>query len=213
MGAEREPRHVLGVLVSGGGSNFRAIDEAIREDRIPNARIGALITDNPTAGAIKLAAERDIPAFILSNMSNQDRNAAIVDIFRDKGVVMGIGAGYLKLVGGEVINSCPLGVLNIHPAPLPRFGGKGMHGLNVHKAVIDSGVRWSGPTVHLMDEAFDRGQILAHRPVPVQRGDTPKKLAARILPVEHALYPQVIAQQLAIGPHPELVELPSSILP
>jgi phosphoribosylglycinamide formyltransferase-1 len=196
-------QYTLGILASGRGSNFEAIERKISQGELPEARVGVVLSDKEDAGVLRTADEKDIPAYYLSAEDNDQRNAVIVEIFEDFGVDMGVGAGYLKLVGANVLQACRLGVINIHPAPLPEFGGKGMVAPYVHQAVIDSGAEWSGPTVHLMDEEFDHGRILAHIQVPVLKGDTVEKLAARILPQEHDLYWRVIRQQLQRGPHPE----------
>ncbi len=193
---------ILGVLASGSGSNFRAIDDAIQDGRLEHARIGVVLSDQFNAGALRIARERGIPADFLGNVrSNDKRNDRILRSFKAYGVELGLGAGYLQLVGKQVLEYCD--VLNIHPAPLPKFGGKGLFGRNAHQAVLDAGVRWSGPTVHLMNEVFDDGQILAHTQVPVLAGDTPEALAARILPYEHNLYWRVVAQVMQRGDHPE----------
>lgn len=192
--------HLLGVLASGGGSNSRAIYNATRDGRLPNTRIAVVLSDNADAGVLELAKHREIPAYFLgSKITNEQRNQTIADAFRTRGVELGIGAGYLKLVGGAVLKAYPNEMLNIHPGPLPKFGGPGMHGEHVHQAVIDSGIKWSGPTVHIMNENYDEGQILAHVQVPVLEGDTAHALAERILPYEHNLYWRVIAQQLQRG--------------
>jgi folate-dependent phosphoribosylglycinamide formyltransferase PurN len=114
-------------------------------------------------------------------------------------------AGYLKLVPPEVVARYAGRILNIHPALLPSFGGKGMYGMNVHRAVIEAGVPESGATVHFVDERYDEGHILAQRTVPVQAGDTPEDLAARVLAVEHRLYPEAVdhlCEALAAGRDP-----------
>jgi folate-dependent phosphoribosylglycinamide formyltransferase PurN len=201
--SSHEQPHILGVLASGGGSNFMAIDDAIRDGCLPNARIGVVLSDKEDAGALDIARQREIPALFLGNVNNDQRNETIADAFQSHDVVMGVGAGYLKLVGSAVLSVYPNSVLNIHPAPLYRFGGKGMHGLLAHQAVIESRIPWSGPTVHIMDEVYDQGQILAHVQVPVLRGDTPQQLADRVLPYEHGLFWKVIAQQLERGLHPD----------
>ena len=194
---------ILGILASGGGSNFLAIHNAAKKNQLPFTRIGVVLSDNEDAGALQHARRLGIRAFYLGKLNNDQRNDMIADIFNTIGVELGIGAGYLKKVGGAVLRSYPNEILNIHPAPLPRFGGPGMHGENVHKAFIESGVAWSGPTVHIMNEEYDDGQILGHVQVPVKANDTPKSLAARVLPAEHNLYWRVIAQQLRRGDHLE----------
>eukprot|EP00854_Cymbomonas_tetramitiformis_P005325 gene5325-6470_t len=101
-------------------------------------------------------------------------------------------AGYLKLVPKQLCQAYPRAMINIHPALLPAFGGKGYYGMNVHKAVVASGVRFSGPTVHFVDEEYDKGKVVAQRCVPVLAGDNPEDVAARVLEQEHEVYPEVL---------------------
>uniref|UniRef100_A0A0D3G5C0 phosphoribosylglycinamide formyltransferase 1 n=1 Tax=Oryza barthii TaxID=65489 RepID=A0A0D3G5C0_9ORYZ len=101
-------------------------------------------------------------------------------------------AGYLKLIPVELVQAYPKSILNIHPSLLPAFGGKGYYGLKVHKAVIASGARYSGPTVHFVDEHYDIGRTLAQRVVPVQANDTPEQLATRVLHEEHQVYVEAV---------------------
>jgi phosphoribosylglycinamide formyltransferase-1 len=107
-------------------------------------------------------------------------------------------AGYMKKLGKSVLKYYHNRVLNIHPALLPKFGGEGMYGLKVHQAVLESGEKFSGVTIHIVDEIYDHGKILAQEKVPVAPDDTPESLAARVLKVEHRLYSEVI-QKIAIG--------------
>jgi formyltetrahydrofolate-dependent phosphoribosylglycinamide formyltransferase len=197
------PDHVLGVLASGGGTNFVAIYEAIEDGRLPNTMIAMVISDKEKAGVRDRAQERSIPFLWTQGVKGPERDHFIVDRFRAYGVTMVIAAGYLPIVGPEILEAYENHVLNIHPVPLPGFGGKGMHGKLAVQSVLDSGARWAGPTVHLMDEGIETGQILAHRPVPVLAGDTVETLAARGLEQEYDLYWRAIAQQQAVGPHPE----------
>jgi folate-dependent phosphoribosylglycinamide formyltransferase PurN len=114
-------------------------------------------------------------------------------------------AGYLKLVPPEVVRRYDGRMLNIHPALLPKFGGKGMYGMRVHRAVLAAGEAVSGATVHLVDEEYDRGAVVAQRRVPVLAGDTPEALAARVLEVEHRLYPAAVdhvCEAIAAGEEP-----------
>jgi len=120
-------------------------------------------------------------------------------------------AGYLRLVPEAVVARYSRRMLNVHPALLPAFGGKGMYGIHVHRAVLDSGARITGVTVHLVDEEYDRGDILAQWPVPVHVGDTPEALARRVLGVEHRLYPRVadhLCTALASGRAPAPLDDP-----
>ena len=120
--------------------------------------------------------------------------ACQVELLREElGVDFVVLAGYLKLIPSELCRAYPRGILNIHPALLPAFGGKGFYGKRVHQAVVESGARFSGATVHFVDEEYDRGPILAQRTVEVRPGDSAEDLAARVLREEHQLYSEALA--------------------
>jgi phosphoribosylglycinamide formyltransferase 1 len=123
----------------------------------------------------------------------EEAEARLLELLEESGAEIVVLAGYLRLVPPGVVRRFPGKILNIHPALLPAFGGKGMYGMRVHEAVLASGARVSGATVHLVDDVYDRGKIVAQWPVPVLPGDTPEKLAARVLAVEHRLLPAVIS--------------------
>ena len=178
------------VFASGGGTNFQALLDHQRTD--PPWRIALLITDRPTAGALDRALAMQVPSLVVPTKDRppDDVGAEMLAGLDDHDVDVIFLAGYLKLVPPEVVSRFANRILNIHPALLPAFGGKGMYGMNVHRAVIESGVRVTGATVHLVDEEYDRGRILAQWPVPVQPGDTPQDVAARVLAAEHVLYPE-----------------------
>ncbi|MDP2959004.1 MAG: phosphoribosylglycinamide formyltransferase [Longimicrobiales bacterium] len=177
------------VFASGGGSDFQSLLDH-QGDATP-WRIHLLVTDRPGIGALERAAKAGVASRVIPTKDRppQDVAAETLAALREHGVEVIFLAGYLKLVPSPVIAAYPRRILNIHPALLPSFGGKGMWGMHVHRAVIASGMRLSGPTVHLVDEEYDRGAILAQWPVPVLPGDTPEALAARVLHVEHRLYP------------------------
>jgi phosphoribosylglycinamide formyltransferase-1 len=160
-----------------------------------------VISNNKSAYALERARKAQIPAFYLSETklgSPERLDQALVEKFQQYQVDLVILAGYMKKIGPLVLSVYQNRVLNIHPALLPRFGGKKMYGLAVHRAVLESGAKESGVTVHLVDEIYDHGRILAQKKVPVLPGDTPEKLAARVLKEEHKLYPEVI-QKIALG--------------
>ena len=186
----------LGVLVSGGGTNLQAIIDACESKRIP-ARVVVVISNNSDAYGLVRAREHGIPAVHLSNVHHPKDDAldrAIVAKLKEYGVTLVCFAGYMKRRGVAFLKEFPNRVLNIHPGPLPEFGGKGMHGHNVHEAVLRSGVRSSGPTIHLVDDRYDHGPVIGHIDVPVLPGDTPDTLAARVLAQEHVLYVDVIGR-------------------
>jgi folate-dependent phosphoribosylglycinamide formyltransferase PurN len=142
--------------------------------------------------------------------------AETVQALVDAGVQVVFLAGYLRLLPAAVVARWPRRILNVHPALLPSFGGKGMYGLNVHRAVLESGARITGPTVHFVDERYDEGHILAQWPVPVRPGDTPETLAARVLAAEHRLYPLAAAhlcRALAAGNEVRPLSMSEGVLP
>lgn len=181
------------VFASGGGTNLQAIlDYATRDDAA--YRVALVVSDRSGIGALERAARAGIPSAVVpvAGRPPADVDAELRSVLRTHGIALIALAGYLRLVPEGVVSAYAGRIVNVHPAPLPRFGGQGMYGRRVHRAVLDSGASTSGPTVHRVDEVYDRGEILAHEPVPVRPGDTPETLAARVLEAEHALYPLVL---------------------
>jgi len=180
----------LAVFASGGGTNFQAILDAIaREDLAAKAVL--CVSDRPDAGALDRARRHDIPAAVL-DPTDDDHEAALLDTLDAHDVGFVALAGYLRKIPAGVVDRFRHRMTNIHPALLPAFGGRGMYGMHVHRAVIDYGVRWSGATVHLVDASYDTGPIVLQEPVPVYPDDTAEQLAARVLEVEHRLYPEAL---------------------
>jgi formyltetrahydrofolate-dependent phosphoribosylglycinamide formyltransferase len=175
----------VAVLVSGGGTNLQALLDALRES--PLARVARVISNRPDAGALGRARQAGVPAIVLQK---SDDGAELLAALGDAQLV--VLAGYLKLVPAAVVSRFRGRMINIHPALLPDFGGPGMYGRRVHAAVLASGAKESGVTVHFADEAFDRGAIIAQEKVRVEPGDTPETLAARVLEAEHRLLPRVV---------------------
>jgi formyltetrahydrofolate-dependent phosphoribosylglycinamide formyltransferase len=180
----RQPVRVA-VLVSGGGTNLQALLDTLHDS--PNARIARVISDRPDAGALARARRAGVPTSVLRDPTDA---AELLAALRDAQLV--VLAGYLKLVPAAVVAHFRGRMINIHPALLPDFGGPGMYGHRVHEAVLASGATESGATVHFVDEAFDRGAIIAQQKVRVERDDTPHTLAARVLEAEHRLLPRVV---------------------
>jgi len=185
----------IAVLASGKGSNFKAILEAIEEKKISNAKIVCVVSNNPGAGALMIAREHNIPALHMNRIafdSDQAFNGTLLATFRRHSANFIVLAGYLKKIDPSIIREYRNRIVNIHPALLPDFGGSGMYGMHVHAAVIASGAKQSGATVHIVDEEYDRGAIVLQRTVPVAGNETPETLAAKVLRVEHELYPEAI---------------------
>ena len=179
----------VAVLVSGRGSNLQALLDALGPADAPG-RIAVVISNRSDAGALERAGSAGIPTAVVG-ADGQDA-AAILAALQGHAAQLVVLAGYLKRVPARVVQTFAGRMLNIHPALLPAFGGAGMYGHRVHEAVLASGARLSGVTVHLVDEQFDHGPIVAQWPVPVRPGDTADSLAARVLAVEHRLLPAVV---------------------
>jgi phosphoribosylglycinamide formyltransferase 1 len=194
----------VAVAVSGRGSNLEALLRALGADA--PARVVLVLSNRPDAAALERARTHGVPAEALTDSAD---GAEWLDRLARHQVDLLVLAGYLKLVPAAVIARFRDRVLNVHPALLPSFGGRGMYGHHLHEAVLASGARESGATVHLVDEVYDRGRILAQARVPVLPEDTPDTLAARVLAVEHRLLPAVVLAAAAAGrpvPLPEAVE-------
>lgn len=182
----------IAVLASGGGSNLQAILDHFKARGDQRAGDVVLVaSDRPDAGALDRARRQGIDNAVLRTTRVPD-GCDPLEILRQHRVDFIALAGYLRLLPQEVLTEFPSRVVNIHPALLPAFGGPGMYGERVHRAVLASGARVSGATVHYVDEEYDRGAILAQWPVPVLADDTVQTLASRVLKVEHVLYPRVI---------------------
>lgn len=177
------------VFASGSGSNFQALLD--HSGAASAYRIVLLVSDREEAGALGRAKNAEVPCRVVpaKGRPQEETAAETLSVLQEHGVEVIFLAGYLRLIPPSVVRAFHRRILNIHPALLPAFGGKGMWGRHVHEAVLASGVAVTGPTVHFVDEEYDTGPILAQWPVPVRPGDTVDALAARVLRVEHILYP------------------------
>jgi phosphoribosylglycinamide formyltransferase-1 len=196
----------LGIFVSGRGSNFRAIHAAIAAGRL-DARVRLLVASKPGTEAAAFAAGQGIPVReeFAALRAGGGYAGELLDALRRHGVDFIALCGYLHLLPAPVVAAYRGRVTNIHPALLPAFGGKGMYGRRVHEAVLASGAALSGATVHVVDEAYDHGPVILQRSVDVLPGDTPETLAARVLEVEHAIYPEALmrlAAEMSAGAAP-----------
>jgi len=184
----------LAILASGRGSNFEAILNNIKKGNLA-ASIQVVISDRAGAGALNIARDNGIAAVHLSKKQFPDQQAfdqqflSVLERFQVNFIVL---AGYLKMLSPVIVRKYKNRILNIHPALLPSFGGKGMYGIHVHEAVLDYGCKVSGVTVHLVDEQYDTGPPVLQRCVPVEDDDTPETLAQRVLKVEHQIYTEAL---------------------
>jgi formyltetrahydrofolate-dependent phosphoribosylglycinamide formyltransferase len=184
----------VAVAASGRGSNLQALIDSLTDDA--PAKIVLVLSNKAGAGALERARARGIATAVLANPADGTEWIEWLERARIDLLVL---AGFLKLVPRAVIDRYPGQIINIHPALLPAFGGAGMYGSRVHSAVIASGARESGATVHLVDAEYDRGRILGQARVPVQPDDTPESLAARVLEVEHQLLPAAVLAAARAG--------------
>jgi len=182
------------VLASGRGSNLAALLSAIEKGEL-HASIVAVISNKAEAGALDIARTHGIPAFHLSTdplPSPEEFDQALLQTLQEHRVEVIALAGYLKKLSSNIIRAYKHRIVNIHPALLPAFGGKGMYGHKVHQAVLDYGCKVSGVTVHLVDEEYDTGPPILQRCVPVNEDDTAETLAARVLGQEHQIYAEAL---------------------
>ncbi len=181
---------VIAVLVSGNGSNFQAIVDALEAGRIKNARIACLISNKPDAFALERARKHNIPALILDHKQYPNRQAydtALVELLKQHGVHLVVLAGFIRLLSPVMIEAFPNAIINIHPALLPAFPG-----LDAQKQAFDYGVRYTGCTVHFVDSGTDTGPIILQTVVPVLQDDTLETLTQRIHGEEHRTYVEAV---------------------
>lgn len=187
-------KKLLAVFASGRGSNFNAILEKIESRYIP-AGVGLCITNNPRAGVIDIANSRKIPVRVFQSGEFSDKksfNDAILQELLDAKIDYIILAGYLKMVGRQIVEQFSNKIINIHPALLPSFGGQGMYGHHVHEAVFERGVKYSGVTIHLVNNEYDAGPIVLQEPVKIDDVNSADEIAQRVLKVEHKLFPEAV---------------------
>jgi formyltetrahydrofolate-dependent phosphoribosylglycinamide formyltransferase len=201
----REPKRVA-VFASGGGTNLQALIDHFNPAPAPAARVELVVASRAGIGALERAERAAIPSVVLDarEIGDDGLGARMLAELERHRIDLVVLAGWLRLVPLEVVERFHGRMLNIHPALLPAFGGRGMYGMRVHRAVIESGTRVSGATVHRVSDRYDEGRIVAQWPVPVLDGDTPERLAARVLAVEHRILPLAVeALAGAAGPPPE----------
>jgi phosphoribosylglycinamide formyltransferase-1 len=179
----------LAVLASGQGSNARNIVRFFEGH--PSVRVVCLLSDNPEAPALGVAAEAGIPAGVFSKAQWREGREPL-DFLAAHHAHLLVLAGFLSLVPEKLLSAYPRRIINIHPALLPRFGGKGMYGLHVHKAVLAAGSAESGVTVHFVNDRYDEGETVFQEKIPVAPDETPQSLQAKIRALEFAHYPRVI---------------------
>ena len=174
-------------LVSGGGTNLQALLEAEKNGKLGPGKLAVVISDRPKAHALERAKLQGIPIYVVEpdkRLKKEERRIEhsdhICSLARENGISMIVLAGYLSILEGKILKYYGGRIINLHPSLLPKYGGDGMYGERVHRAVLSAGEKESGCTVHIVDEGIDTGPIILQRKVPVLPGDTPDALADRI---------------------------------
>lgn len=182
----------IAVLISGGGTNLQSIIDKVKSGYL-NCKIEIVISDSEKAYGIERARENNIYAISLGKKQYGDKlSDEILKIAVEKGIDLIVTAGFLSILKGDLLKKFKNRIINIHPSLIPSFCGKGMYGLNVHKAAINYGVKASGCTVHFLDEGTDTGPIIIQKTVPVFAEDTAEVLQKRVLEKEHEALPEAI---------------------
>lgn len=179
----------IAIFASGSGSNAEKIMEYFENSK--EVKVALVLSDNPNAGVLLRANKFEIETKIISRLELKSLKKVLIEL-KTKGINFIVLAGFLRKIPREMIQDYPNQIINIHPALLPKYGGMGMYGLNVHRAVKDSGDVISGPTIHLVNEEYDKGQILFQKEIKIEPEDNAKQIAAKVLSVEHEEYPRVI---------------------
>lgn len=183
------------VLCSGGGTDFQSLIDAVQKGHI-NAEICCMIAGKPGIHAIERARKAGIPVEVVSKKTFaniEEFDKAILGTLQKYDADFVVLAGYLSIVGPNTVQAYRNKIINIHPALIPSFCGIGYYGEHVHKAVLASGVKVSGATIHFVDEEADTGPVIMQETVPVYFEDTPQKLALRVLKLEHQMLPKAVA--------------------
>lgn len=184
------------MFASGSGTNFRSILESRRKNEI-DSDVELLITNNSVCGAAQIARKEGIEVIHISrkvfpDLSSQDYSNLFISALKKHNIDLIVLAGYMKMLPREVVSQYKGRIINIHPALLPKYGGQGMFGINVHSAVIKNGDKETGVTVHYVDENYDEGEIIYQEKISVNENDTPESLMERVKEIEHKVYPKVI---------------------
>lgn len=187
----------IGVLVSGGGTNLQKLIDAQNAGQIQNGVLRVVIASRPDAFALERARKAGIEAVVLCRKDYPDvgtYSQALIDALRERNVELVVLAGFLTITGENFVRAFPNRILNVHPALLPAFGGKGYYGLHVHEAVLQRGVKVTGATVHFVNEVCDGGPIVLQKAVEVKEGDTPETLQRRVMEeAEWILLPKAVS--------------------
>ena len=183
----------IAVLVSGGGTNLEALLRAQESGALPHGRIVLVVSSTEGAYALTRAANHGVPGVVITkkDMTQEAFEAALSEKLKESHIDMIVLAGFLSILSADFVKQWPERMINIHPSLIPSFCGKGMYGLRVHEAALERGVKFTGATVHLVNEIPDGGRILLQKPVEIRHDDTPETLQKRVMEqAEWILLPQ-----------------------
>ncbi len=187
-------KNSIAIFSSGSGSNAEELIRYFKKTK--SAQVKFIITNNPLAGVINRAKQLGVSTFVFTK--EELRNCEnLLDFLQQNYIDFIVLAGYLLKIPPELVTSFPNAIVNIHPALLPRFGGKGMHGQHVHAEVLKAGMTESGITIHMVNELYDEGKIVFQEKCAVKPNDTPESLGKRVLALEHQFYPKIVERLLA----------------
>lgn len=175
----------LAIFASGRGTNTEKIISACREN------VALIVCNNPNAGVIEVAKKHNVP-FLIVDRNNFYRTEKLLSDLQQHRVGFIVLAGFLWMVPPYLISRFKNKIINLHPALLPKFGGKGMYGMNVHKAVIEAGEKESGITIHYINENYDEGEIIFQATCEIVPGDTPEILLKKVQQLEHKYFPEIV---------------------
>lgn len=174
----------IAVLVSGGGTNLQALIDAEKRGEIVNGKITCVISSKPGVYALERAEKNGIPTVVIARSDYNDiasYTAAVTKELQERKADLVVYAGFMTILDSQIVKAFPGKMMNVHPALIPSFCGKGFYGLHVHEAVLESGVKLTGATVHFVTEECDGGPIIMQKAVPVLKGDTPEILQKRVM--------------------------------
>ena len=187
----------IAVLVSGGGTNLQSLIDAEKRGEIKNGKITCVISSNPDAYALERAKNNGIETVVVPKKDYPDRSeytAAVTNALVEAKADLVVYAGFMIILDSQIVKAFPNKMMNVHPALIPSFCGKGFYGLRVHEAVLASGVKLTGATVHFVTEDCDAGPIIAQKAVPVLNGDTPETLQRRVMEeCEWKIFPEAVS--------------------
>jgi phosphoribosylglycinamide formyltransferase 1 len=185
----------IAIFASGSGTNFQSIVNYFAGHKEISVKL--LLCNRKTATVLDRASKSGIPYFVFTSQE-LDNSDKVLRVLNDSNIHFIVLAGFLLKIPKNILDAYPEGIVNIHPALLPKYGGRGMYGLHVHQAAISSGDRFSGITIHMINEEYDKGSIVSQHTCEISDDDTPASLAERIHKLEHFWYPRII-EKLLIG--------------